>query len=67
LPEFAAIPRKAPCRHLLRRATQKRQDALRVHNTLPLFMVVTVVLQIPQAALNRRFRRIHALYELLLV
>jgi hypothetical protein len=36
---------------------------LRVSNELPLFVMVAVVLQIPQTTVNCRFSRIHALNE----
>jgi hypothetical protein len=38
---------------------QNFQDALRVVDKLPLLMVVTIVLQIPQTTLNCRLSRIH--------
>src|SRR5579871_4678314 len=60
---FLALVAIAP--GLLRTATQERQGALRVCHELALFMMVAVVLQIPQTTVNCRFRRIHALNQLL--
>ena len=51
--------------HRLRMATQNSQGGLCVSYQLTLFMVIAIVLQIPQAAANCGFSRIHAFEELL--
>jgi hypothetical protein len=47
--------------------TQEFQSALRVPHHLSFFMMVAIVLQIPQTPVNCRFSCIHALNELLAV
>lgn len=49
----------------LRTATQERKGALCIFHALTLFMMIAVVLQIPQTSLNRRFRHGYALNQLL--
>ena len=50
----------------LGRATQKCQGALGVFDEFPLFVMVTIVLQIPQTTVNCRFSGIHLLTDVLL-
>jgi hypothetical protein len=38
---------------------------LRVFHELPLFMMIAIILQIPQTTVNCRFSRIHALADVL--
>jgi hypothetical protein len=44
-------------------AAQEVKGAVGIFHKLPLFMVVAIVLQIPQTAVNCCFSRIHALNE----